>query len=90
MEYLVHVETIISPVLSVCLFSQVPFPSLAFTSFLLTKLMNLWGGCGKEWGLQVIQAGPADRVLEGSSGCRRQSCRDSWVEMDSLDKPQNP
>ena len=88
MEYLVHVETITSPVLSVCLFSQVPFPSLAFTSFLLTKLMNMWGGCGKEWGLQVIQAGP--EVLEGSSGHRRPSCRDSWVEMGSLDKPQNP
>lgn len=40
-------------------FSQVPFPSLAFACFLLTKLMNMWGSSGKKWGLQVIQVGPA-------------------------------
>lgn len=55
-KYLVHVETIISSVLLV--FSQMPFPSLAFACFLLTKLMNMWGSGGKKWGLQMIQAGP--------------------------------
>lgn len=75
----------ISPVLLVCLFSQVPFHSLTFTSFLLTKLMNMWEGNGKKWELRVIQAGPAQRDWRDF-----QNCRDSWVEGDLLDKPQNP
>lgn len=47
-----------------CLFSQVPFPSLAFACFLLTKLMNMCGGNGKKWRLQVIQAGLATESWE--------------------------
>lgn len=55
----------ISPVLLICFFSQVPFHSLTFTSFLLTKLMNMWEGNGKKWGLHVIQAGPARQGTGG-------------------------
>lgn len=91
MEYLVHVETVISPVLSVVFVFSGAFSQPGFHFFPADKIDEpvgrLWERNG---GLQVIQAGPADRVLEGSSGCRRQSCGDSWVEMDSLDKPQNP
>lgn len=78
------VETVISSMLLVCLFSQVPLPSLAFASFLLTELMNVWGGSGKEWGDAHWSSGPA---LEGFSECRQHSCRDCWVEVGSLDKP---
>lgn len=40
---------------------------------------------GKKWGLRVIQAGPAQQDWRDF-----QNCRDSWVEGDLLDKPQNP
>lgn len=44
---------------------------------------------GRQWekmgGLRVIQAGPAQRDWRDF-----QNCRDSWVEGDLLDKPQNP
>lgn len=47
--------------------------------------MNMWEGNGKKWELRVIQAGPAQRDWRDF-----QNCRDSWVEGDLLDKPQNP
>lgn len=68
-------------------FSQVPFPSLAFTSP-ADKVDEHVGG--KEWGLHAVQAGPASRELEAFSECWRHSHRDSWVEGSSLDKPQHP
>lgn len=64
-EYFVHVEIIIFPCgVGVFVFSGA-FPRQALTSFLLTKMMNVWGGGGKGWKLQGLQAGPADRGAGG-------------------------
>lgn len=92
-KYLVHVETIISPVLLVCLFSQVPFPSPGFPFFPADKVDEHVGEAGvggcksnSSWSAH----GELEGLLEGLSECRQQACRDSWVEVGSLDKPQSP
>ena len=94
-KHLVHVETVISPVLLVC-FLRCFFPSLVFTSFLLTKLINMWGGgppvegWGWDRGYKSNSSWSTYREPEGFGERRPQDCRNSWVEVDSLAKPQNP